>query len=1009
MTEKAKSSLVRYIVPVFIFIFITILSLILAKIMWDSEEENAGAEFELLAIDTYNSISSEVDRYLSMINGLKSFFEASDYITHEEWDIYVDSIKKTEHFPGIKTLSFLHFVRKSELNDFIAKARTEVSPNFKITPEGEREKYFPIFYFTKFMESDLTYGMDHYAFAPRSNVITSAIETGDFKITTITEWLFNDPVHKTRRGLIIYAPVYKKAQPKETPEQRWNSVLGIVSCAIIPDMFFASLFKNISASFFDVEAYLGGGISDDTRLIGTIHENIKQGKPPKFKKIFEETLCGQPVIFIFKSTPEFEEHIQPTLPKVIVLSGGLIGLVLSLYVATQIRARHKAMWLLDEVKKSHDALETANALLAKQNKEKEELIKEIDYEKHMLDELMDNIPDAVYFKDINSRFLRFSKEFLRKVGFKSNEEILGKSDFDLFTEEHARQAFEDEQQIIKTGVPIVGKVEKETWRDGRVTYSLTTKMPYRDKDGKIIGTFGISKDITELKDAQEHLAREKEFLEITLASIGDAVISTDTEGRIVLMNRVAEKLTGWTKEEAVGKPLTDVFVIVNAETRIPAFNPVNKVLETGEISGLANNTVLISRKNTEHIISDSAAPIRASDGRTVGVVLVFRDVTEKHQRQSEMIKAARLEMLEKLASGLAHDFNNILTGIMGNISLLKTAADPHSEFQRHLDKAEKECLRARNITRQLLVFTKGGEPVKKTLDIIPVIKQAVELGIIGSSTIVNYDFPETSVYVDGDSTLLEQTFAHLISFSVETMKRKGSLFLSVSKVTIDKDSQKGLNPGEYVKIVLQDHSEGIPTELLPKLFEPYSMNAGLGGGLGLASSDLILRRLGGKIEVVSIPGKGNTFTIYLPASKTAEEAQKVAVVPHSKPRAKKILIMDNEESICDIAKTILDQEGYTVDITYDGLEAVEKYREAMESGMPYDLVILDYTVEGGMGGKETIVELKKIDQNVRAVISTGFSYDPVLSEFEKYGFIGSLQKPYNANELKEFVRQFFVD
>jgi PAS domain S-box-containing protein len=1000
MTEIIKKPAARYIIPLFVFLLLIVFTAIISNIIKKSEEEKAFAEFEIIANDVADKVSTEAGYHTEMLRDIKSFFEASDYVTQDEWNIYIETIKNSGKFPGIKTLSFLPFVKKSELNDFLTRAKKELTPDFRITPEGEREKYFPIYYFTKFMESDLTYGMDHFAFAPRSNTIYTAVETGSFQITELTKWLFNDPVYKTQRGLIIYVPVYKKGLPHETPEQRWNAVNGVISCAVVADVFFQSLIKSTMTNYFDAELYIGKTISEENKIVGLINKEINPNWHPKFKKVFEDTFCGKPVTLIITSTVDFETHKQTMLSEVILLSGGLIALIFSLFILYQIKSHHKTLELLKEIKE-------AKELLEKQNKEKAELIKEIEYENHMFNELMDNITDTVYFKDLNSRFLRLSKEFLRKTGAKSQEELIGKTDFDLFSEEHARQAFEDEQQIIKTGVPIIGKVEKETWNDGRTTYALTTKMPYRDKDGKIVGIFGISKDITELKNIQEHLAREKELFEITLASIGDAVISTDVEGRIVLMNRVAESLTGWKKEEAIGKMLTEVFVIVNAETRAPALNPVKRVLETGVICGLANNTLLIAKDNTERIIADSAAPIKATDGRTVGVVLVFRDVTEKHQRQGEMIKAARLEMFERLASGLAHEFNNIMTAILGNISILKTSIDRSSDSWILLERAERECFRARNITGQLLIFTKGGEPVKKRIDIIPVIKQAAAVGLYGSSTMASYDLPETPVYVEGDSTLLEQAITHLISYSVAMMNKKGSLFISVSRATIDKDSEeKGLEPGDYVKIVLQDHSRGMSHEELAKLFEPYSTNLGIGSGLGLASSKLIIIRHGGKIDVISIPERGNTFTIYIPASKIIEEEQKTTDVPVSRPRGKKILFMDNEQSICELVKIILEQAGYIPDICYDGSEAIDKYRDAMEAGTPYDLVILDYTVEGGMGGKETLVELKKIDPNVRAVISTGFAVDPVIADFKKFGFIGALQKPYNAKELRDFVSKF---
>ncbi|MCX7872011.1 MAG: CHASE domain-containing protein [Verrucomicrobiae bacterium] len=1007
MGQKEKSAFVRYMLAILTFVLIATFSMFAALLVKKSDENLAKNEFDVLSKDTINIISNSIDDYLSLLYDIKAFFEASEYVSPGEWKTYFESIKSIRKYTGIRTIAFLPCVRDSELNEFLSRARKEVSPNYEITPSGRREKYFPIYYCYRFTEANVVFGLDHYSNDERKVVIDSAVQSGEQRITGKVKWFFQDKSSTSQNGVVIYTPVYNKSKlSANTPQERTNSIVGLISCAVVSEVFFPSLLIGMRTNYIDMEAYIGEGFTEDNKLVSNMRHRTNQLWVPKYKMVIKDSLRGKSVAIILTSTPEFEEKVKTKTPAIIAVSGNILGVVLSLLVGLQIKLKRQAIDLMEKIKKSEETLRLSNDLLDKQNREKEELIKEIEFEKHMLDELMENIPDAVYFKDINSRFIRLSKEALRKIGVEDDEHLIGKTDFDLFTEEHARPAFEDEQQIIKTGVPIVGKIEKETWCDGRVTYALTTKMPYRDKDGKIIGTFGISKDITELKEAQERLEQEKELLEITLASIGDAVISTDIEGRIVLMNRIAEKMTGWTNKEAIGEPLTKVFVIVNAETRKPAFNPVEKVIKTGEICGLANNTVLIAKDGSEKIIADSAAPIKDKGGKTVGVVLVFRDVSEKHMREKEMIKVARLEMLERLASGLAHDFNNILTAVMGNISFVKMLMSSNEQITGLLDQAEKACVHAKNITRQLLIFTKGGEPLKKPLNLNPLIKQAVEVAVYSTSVIVKYDLPKTELYVEGDDLQLSQAITHLVTYSVEAMKKKGDLFISATKTTSEEVPGKGLEPIDYAKIVIQDHSEGISSEKISKFFEPYSSHIGLGNGLGLASSDMIIRRHGGKIEIHSVLNKGTTFVIYLPLSKSKIVAEASKAVTSYANRGNRVLIMDDEESICSLVKMILEREGYQVETCYDGEETIRRYTAALNAGVPFDLVILDLTIEGGIGGKEVIVELKKINPKVRAVVSSGYSFDPVIANYNKYGFIGALQKPYDAKELKNFIDGF---
>lgn len=244
--------------------------------------------------------------------------------------------------------------------------------------------------------------------------------------------------------------------------------------------------------------------------------------------------------------------------------------------------------------------------------------------------------------------------------------------------------------------------------DGALRWIWARTFPIKDEKGMIYRLAGIAEDITERKRAEEALAAEKERLAVTLGSIGDGVIATDVTGRVIFMNRTAEELCGWLQEEVIGRPLPEIFHIVHEKSRADCENPVEKVLATGKIVAHASHTVLLSRDGRERAIVDSVAPIRNREGRMIGVVLVFRDVTEKQRMQEELLRASTLESVGLLAGGIAHDFNNILTAILGNLSLAMLSLDKRSEAYKRLAQAEKASMRARNLAQQLLTFAKGG-------------------------------------------------------------------------------------------------------------------------------------------------------------------------------------------------------------------------------------------------------------------------------------------------------------
>lgn len=534
------------------------------------------------------------------------------------------------------------------------------------------------------------------------------------------------------------------------------------------------------------------------------------------------------------------------------------------------------------------------------------------------------------------------------------------------------------------------------------TYLQSTK-PFKDADGHIVGAVTSFQDITERIRARHELAAERERLAVTLRSIGDGVITTDTDGRVVMMNKVAEKLCGWTQHQAAGKPLSEVFRIVSEKTGKPCENPVDKVLTTGNIITLANHTTLISRDGTRRSIADSGAPIRDMASSVIGVVLVFRDVTEQQRTELELIKTQKLESVGILAGGIAHDFNNILAAILGNIDLAIHRLGRNEPVVPLLVDAEKASLRAKGLTQQLLTFARGGSPVRRTVSIEGIIRDSALFILRGSGVSCETDFQKDLMLVDIDPGQMSQVIQNIILNAREVMPEGGNVRITC------KNSLKsgGEKETESICITISDTGPGISPEVIDKLFDPYFTTKNKGTGLGLSICHSIITQHGGSITVSSPPGSGAVFTILLPASRSNEISpyQEDATPVHAAGDGARILVMDDEEMVSKVAGEMLRQLGHEVVVVRDGQEAIDLYRQAMEEGKKFDLVIMDLTIPGGMGGKEAVGHIRALDQDARVLVASGYSNDPVMASCGNFGFCGAVVKPFMLRELATAVHE----
>ncbi|MCD6397771.1 MAG: response regulator [Spirochaetaceae bacterium] len=507
----------------------------------------------------------------------------------------------------------------------------------------------------------------------------------------------------------------------------------------------------------------------------------------------------------------------------------------------------------------------------------------------------------------------------------------------------------------------------------------------------------LQRQKTELK-----LAEEKERLAVTLKSIGDGVITTDEKGNITLLNDVAEKLTAWSLEEALDKPVNQVFTIINERTGETQESPVEKVLKTLKIVTLLNHTLLIDKNGNKIPIADSGAPIKDSSGNILGVILVFRDVALEKQREEDILKLKKLESIGILAGGIAHDFNNILTGILGNINLVSLKTSTSEEKNRYLSNASKACKRAASLTQKLLTFSKGGAPVKENASLGEIITESMDFILHGSQIKTEFSIPDNLWSSEVDRDQINQVIQNLAINSMESMVNGGKLTVDCKNKIF---SQNHPRHGKYIEIKIKDTGSGISNENLDKIFDPYFSTKETGSGLGLAVTHSIIHKHDGFIDVQSQPGKGTVFFLYLPASENELPISKTQI-PENQSITKNsytILVMDDEEMIRTMLTTLLTKLGHKVSTSCDGAETIEKYKNSS-----FDFVILDITIPGGIGGIETIKQLKQINPDIKAIVSSGYANSPVISNYYDYGFCASLTKPYLLDELKTVIEKVMI-
>jgi len=503
-----------------------------------------------------------------------------------------------------------------------------------------------------------------------------------------------------------------------------------------------------------------------------------------------------------------------------------------------------------------------------------------------------------------------------------------------------------------------------------------------------------------LRKALGQLAREKERAQITLGAIAEGVVTTDRDGNVELMNRPAERMTGWSREEAAGRPIREVFRVLDRDTGRELADPL---AERRADAAEAKLNVLVRRDGSRRLIHDSVAPIPDWRMGTAGAVLVFRDMTEKVRKDEELIKWQKLESIGNLAGGIAHEFNNFLAGILGNISLGKQALDRGSRAYARLEEAEKASSMASELATRLLTFAKGGSPLRELIAVEEVVREASLLAVRGTPVRCDFEIADGLWAAYADAGQIAQAVSNLVLNAVQATGGAGAVTVRAENAAVGEGEIGYVQAGRYVRIVVTDRGDGIAAENLRRVLDPYFTTRKDGAGLGLTTSYHILKSHGGNLFVESEPGEGTTVSLLLPATTdrpSRAEARRTGAPPNGRPR---VLVMDDEELVLEMARGMLEHLGCEAQGARDGGEAIRMYGDAMEEGKAFDLVVMDLTIPGGMGGAEASRRLLGMYPEARLIVSSGYSADPVMANFAAYGFRGVLPKPYRVEELRRVL------
>jgi two-component system, cell cycle sensor histidine kinase and response regulator CckA len=597
--------------------------------------------------------------------------------------------------------------------------------------------------------------------------------------------------------------------------------------------------------------------------------------------------------------------------------------------------------------------------------------------------------DGIILADVNGNIIEANPACGEMLGY-SREEILQKKLSVFFIPE----------DLATTPLHFKEAMEGKTVRSQRRLLRRDGACILVDINGRMLPSgqlLAIFRDISAQKKTEQEL-RESESQLSNLFDNSPNAIALTYSACYVKVNSIFLEMFGYAREEVIGRSVLDM---VSPESRETIRAMIGK-RRYGDKNSL-HLEIKGRRKNGSEFDLEIDTSVCVMGEKSYSIAH-HRDISERKRTEEALNNTQKLEALGVLAGGIAHDFNNLMGGIFGYMDLARCSSkDPFvTEF---LEKALGTLHRARALTQQLLTFAKGGAPMLKVGDLLPCVKEAVQFALSGSNVSCDFELPENPYECHFDKNQICQVIDNIVINAQHAMPAGGTLRVAAKNVTFGEAEHPTLPRGGYIRISIRDHGIGIPKELLSRIFDPFFTTKSKGHGLGLATCYSIVKRHGGAIDVESELGKGSVFHVYLPAVSGPGAREKVfAEIRHR--GTGNIIVMDDEDVMLDTIGTMLKGFGYTPSFAKNGNEALELFTADTPTNRPVVGIILDLTVPGGMGGKETIIAIRKIDSKIPIFVASGYADDPVMQNPSGFGFTASICKPFTKSELAEMLSNY---
>jgi len=611
--------------------------------------------------------------------------------------------------------------------------------------------------------------------------------------------------------------------------------------------------------------------------------------------------------------------------------------------------------------------------------------------------LFEDNNDAVFIFNLDGSHMEANLKAAEMLGY-SVKDLIGKPASYFVAEREKENSIGKIESLLKgEKLPLYERIFRKsdgTEFPGEINVSLVY-----DNEGNPIHFQSIVRDITKRKQKDLDIERRQKFLESFLNDIPEAIVILDPSHNIVEWNPGAEKMFGYKPSEVIGENIDNL--ITNQDMLKEAKRFTKRVL-AGKVI-YPYETIRYRKDGTQVNVILSGSPVKIR-GELQGIVAIYIDISMQKKIEEELKKADKLESLAILAGGIAHDFNNILTSILVNIGLFELYKNDTVKLSSKVKNIEAAIFRAKNLTQQLLTFSKGNAPIKNPASIRELLEETVNFSLSGSNVKCKFLISDDLWKVEIDEGQISQVIQNITINGVQAMPEGGTIEVGARNVSKNEIKDLPLKKNRYILMEFKDHGIGIPESHMKNIFDPFFTTKQKGGGLGLATAFSIIKNHDGLITIESKLGKTTTFFIYLPALKMKvekEEKERKEIISGEG----NILLMDDDEMILGATSELLSCIGYNVITAKDGAEAVELYKNAKNSKDPFACVILDLTVPNGLGGRETVKELLKIDPDVKALASSGYSIDAIISEYEKFGFVGAIPKPYVIAELSLLINK----